>query len=180
MPSEEILSRDRIKRIEELILRAEALPDLAAKSLLIELLQSVMELHAAGIDRMLEIVAAAGPAGERIVELMAADRVSSSVLLLHGLHPDDLQTRVGRAVEKLRLRFGPRGGTLSLVGFEDGVVHLRYESASQRSVDPEKETIEDALYEAAPEVEGVVIEGLRKPPVAGFVPVADLLAGQPA
>ena len=178
MSNQEVLSKNWIGRIEELVRRAELLPDSQARTLVVDLLQAVMDLHSAGLERMLEIAANAGPEGERIVEAIAADNVSSSVLLLHGLHPDDLETRINRAVEKLRLRFGPRGGSISLAGIENGVVHLRYESTSDRAAETARETIEDALYEAAPEIEGIVTDGLTTPASAGFVPLADLLTGR--
>lgn len=178
MPNEEVLSGNWIERIEELVRRAEQLPDAQARSLVVELLQAVMDLHAAGLGRILEIAASAGEAGERIMASVAADTVSSSVLLLHGLHPDHLETRIDRAVEKLRMHFGTRGGSISLIGVQNGVIHLRFDGTSQRSAAAARETIEGLLYEAAPEIEDIVIDGLEKPALAGFVPLASLLAGQ--
>src|SRR5579884_3940128 len=84
-------SKERIHKIGELVRRAEALPDREARSLCAELVQVVMEFHAAGLERMLSIVLQQenGPA---ILASFAGDDLAANVLLLHGLHPDDLQT----------------------------------------------------------------------------------------
>jgi len=50
----------RIERIEELIHRLEAIPDAAQRNQMRELLQAVLELHGAALERMLAIVAEVG------------------------------------------------------------------------------------------------------------------------
>jgi hypothetical protein len=163
------MENQEIRRIEELVARVEALPDPRARDLTIELLRAVMDLHAAGIGRMLEIVA------DR-VETIANDDLCSALLLLHGLHPDSLETRVARALERLELRLGSRGAAISLLRIEEGAVHLRYEGSSARSAAGVRETVEEYLYGAAPEIAAITIEGLREPS-DGFVPLEELVAG---
>jgi hypothetical protein len=158
-----------IRRIEELVARVERLADPAARELTIELLRAVMDLHATGVERMLEIA-------DSSVEAIAKDDLCSALLLLHGLHPDPLESRVERAVGQLQLRLGSRGVTISLVGISDGAIHLQYEGTSSRSAAGVRETVEQHLYGAAPEIESIVIEGLREPS-DGFVPLGDLAAG---
>ena len=59
-----------------------------------ELMESLMELHGAGFDRILEIAAAAG--NNDLIEAFARDNLVGSLLVLYGLHPDDFETRVRR------------------------------------------------------------------------------------
>jgi len=155
-----------ICRIEELVTRVGEMRDPEARDLTIELLRAVMEFHAAGIGRMLELAAASRSA-------IAEDDLCSALLLLHGLHPDDMETRVRRALARIELRLGSRGVTLVLLRIEDGAVHLRYQGTSARSAAGVRETVEQHLYSAAPEIEGIFIEGLVEPS-DGFVPIEEL------
>jgi hypothetical protein len=158
-----------LRRIEELVARVQALTDPQAREVTIELLRAVMDLHASALERMLTIA-------NDHVEAIAADHLCSAVLLLHGLHPDDFETRVARAVEFVQRRLGPSGATIALLGIEDGAVRLRYEGSSAHSAAGVREAVEQYLYTAAPEIEAITIEGLREP-ADGFVPLEDLVSG---
>src|SRR5262249_6488929 len=103
----------------------------------------------------------------------ARDDLCSALLLLHGLHPDSIETRVAGALEKLQMRPGSRGAAVSLVGLADSVVHLRSPGSSARSAAGGRGTGGQYLSSAAPEIEAVVIEGLREPS-DGFVPLEEL------
>ena len=46
-----------------------------------------MELHGAGLERMLEIVRANGDSGQLILDSLGRDDMVSSLLVLYGLHP---------------------------------------------------------------------------------------------
>ena len=177
MAQQEVGSQQWIDRIEELVHRAEAIDDPAVRGIAVDLLQAVLNFHAAGLERLMEIAAATGPAGEAIFERAAEDDLVSSMLLLHGLHPDDLETRVNRAVEKLRRTFGSPGAGLSLVAIENETVRLRFQTERAWSGAPIKASIEAAIYQAAPEVAHVVIEGFEDPPLPNFVPLSNLLSG---
>src|SRR6185312_13675239 len=176
MAHEEVGSQEWIDRIEELVHRAESVEDPKLRSIAVDLLQAVLNFHAAGLERMMEIAAASGPAGEAIIDRIAADDLVSSVLLLHGLHPDDLETRVNCAVEKLQRMFGSRMTGVSLLAIEEGVVRLRFDSDRVWSGAPVKASIEAVIYQAAPEITNVIVEGLRDPPTPDFVPLSNLMA----
>ena len=181
MATGEVLSHERsqegIDKIEELVRQAESLSDPKARQLTIDLLQAVLDFHAAGLERVMEIAAGAGSAGEAMIEQIAADDLTSSMLLLHDLHPDNLETRIDRAIHKLQPMFASLGAKLSLLGVEPGTVRLQFDSARTWSGTPVRASVENAIFQAAPEIGGVVIEGLRETPPADFVPVSDLLAG---
>ena len=61
-----------------------------------ELVQLLMDLHGSGLERILEIVFQSGESGRRIIDELGEDPLVSGLLILYGLHPDDLQTRVER------------------------------------------------------------------------------------
>ena len=177
MANDEIRSQEWIDKIEGLVHRAEAIADPATRSVAVELLQAVLDFHAAGIERMLEIAASPGAAADTIIEQIAKDDLTSSVLLLHGLHPDDLETRVNRAVQKLQPMFHSLGAELSLSAIEEDVVRLHFDSPRTWTGAPVRASVENAVFQAAPEITTVVIDGLKETPPNGFVPVSELLTG---
>ena len=173
----QIRSQEWIDKIEGLVRRAESLPDPDARSAAVDLLQAVLDFHRAALDRVLEIAADSGSPGEAILEQLTADELTSSLLLLHDLHPDDLETRVNRAVDKLQDMFVSLGARLSLVAIENETVRLEFESTRTWSGTPVRASIENTIFQAAPEIENVMIEGLKEAPAANFVPLSDLLVG---
>lgn len=177
MANDEVRSQEWIDKIEALVHQAEGLSDPVARNVAVELLQAVLEFHAAGMNRLLEIIAESGATGAATMDAIAKDDLTSSMLLLHGLHPDDLETRLSRAVHKLQEMFASLGARLSLVAVEGDTVRLQFDSPRTWSGPPVKASIENVIFQAAPEIASVVIEGLKETPPNGFVPVSDLLAG---
>lgn len=178
MTEEEAPSGDWAAQIEASVRRAESLTDPEAKRVVLDLLETVMAFHAAALDRILEIVSASD-GGAPAIEAIAKDGLTSSILLLHDLHPDDFAIRIQRAVDKLRHRLHPRGADITLLGFADGIVRVRYQSPRNGQVAAAKSLIEDAIFELAPDTVEVAIEGLKEELAQnGFVPLASLLAGQ--
>jgi hypothetical protein len=177
MAANEIQSQEWINKIEQLVHKAESLVDPEARATAVDLVQAVLEFHAASVNRMMEIVAECGSAAESILDRIAEDDLTSSMLLLHDLHPDDLETRISRAVHKLREMFASLGAKLSLLAIESDTVRLEFHSSRTWSGAPVKASVEAAIFQAAPEISTVLIEGLKETPDANFVPLSNLLAG---
>ncbi|MBV8073157.1 MAG: hypothetical protein JO270_24875 [Acidobacteriaceae bacterium] len=178
MTNGEIRSQEWLDRIEELVRRVQALGDPNARAAAVDLLQAVLAFHAAGLERFIEIAAACDAPDKSTIERAAQDDLTSSMLLLHGLHPDDLHTRITRALEKLQEVFGSLGARLSLLAVEEAVVRLRFDSARPWAGAPVRTTIENAIFQAAPEISSVILEGLKEPAPPGFVPVSDLIGSR--
>ena len=123
-----------------------------------ELLQCVMGLYGAGLERVLETV------GQDAVRRLADDELVGNLLVLNDLHPDDVDTRVQRALDQVRPYLGSHAGGVSLSGVDaDGVVHLRLEGSCDgcpSSAMTVKSAIEDAILVAAPDVVAVEAEGM--------------------
>ena len=117
MPEQEGRSHEWATKIDELVRRTESIADPNARRVALDLLRVVMEFHAAALDRIMEIVSETGD-GPSTIDSIAKDDLAASILLLQGLHPDNFETRVRSAVDKLLLRFSPRGARLMLVGIE--------------------------------------------------------------
>ena len=136
----------RLERIAELVEQLEAGSDPASKALARELMRGVMALHADGLDRLLALTRASGAAGDALVERFARDRQVRTLLLLHDLHPWDSATRVREALKG-------HEGKVEILRVDASTVEVRVDGPPSLV-----RTIEDALREAAPEIESVIVE----------------------
>lgn len=152
--------RVHTERVEKLVARLDSSTDAETRAVALELVQCVMELHGAALDRMLGSISQTS-AGEAALDVALQDDLVSSVLLLHGLHPDSMETRVLRALEKVRPYLHSHGGDVEYLSVTDGVVRLKLlgscGSCPSSSVTL-KNAVEEALYEAAPDIEKIVAE----------------------
>jgi Fe-S cluster biogenesis protein NfuA/nitrite reductase/ring-hydroxylating ferredoxin subunit len=162
MAEEKELQR-KIQRIEELVGKIQSIADPVSRASAHELVQSLMDLHGAGIERMMEITADVGPQGMEIIDRLATDKLVASLLLLYGLHPLDLETRVLQALDKVRPYLQSHGGNVDFVGVDDGVLRLRLQGSCHgcgSSAETLKLAIEEAVYDAAPDITGLHVEGV--------------------
>jgi Fe-S cluster biogenesis protein NfuA/nitrite reductase/ring-hydroxylating ferredoxin subunit len=160
MPQEKNL-RKAGDRIEGLLQELGSVADPRVRANAEELVRLLMELYGSGLARILEIVDATGSANE-IFDRLAADDLVASLLVLHGLHPLDVDTRIVRALDRVRPYLGSHGGDVKLLGVKEGVVHLRLEGSCHgcpSSTVTMKLAIEKAIEEAAPEVLRIEVEG---------------------
>jgi Fe-S cluster biogenesis protein NfuA len=151
----------KLRRLEGLVQQAERLPDPATRAHVRDIVQAVLDLHATGLERLLDHVAGAGEAGDVILGACAADEVVSGLLLLHGLHPLAVEDRVRQALERVR--------GVELLAVDDGVVRLRLEGSCDgcaSSAAAMRQAVEEAIFAHAPDVTAVEIEGLGVTPTA--------------
>jgi Fe-S cluster biogenesis protein NfuA/nitrite reductase/ring-hydroxylating ferredoxin subunit len=160
-----------IERIERLTADLERIRDPGARAGAEELVASILELYGEGLARIGEALNAAGPAGEPIKNALVEDGVVASLLLIHGLYPVDLETRVREALDEVRPYMESHGGNVELVGVSpEGVAHLRLEGhcdgcpASRSTLEL---AIKDALDQTAPDLAGLEVEGLVEESPAG-------------
>jgi hypothetical protein len=150
-------------RLEELIEILNANPGPAQESAR-ELVSLVLDLHGIGLARLMAIVSNAEVGAAVLARLVENEQVRA-MLLLHGLHPDDLETRVRRAVDRQRPHLGVRGVRLSVVEIAKSTVRLRVDRGSSGAIPAPAllalpAEIENAVAEAAPDAEAILIEGL--------------------
>ena len=179
--SEDKNVQQQMQRVEELVQSIDTWsdPNLRAKAL--ELVQTLMDFHGAGLDRMMEITAQTGAAGYAIFDDFARDDLVGNLLLLYGLHPFDLETRVKQALDKVRPSLGLHEGNVELLGISEGIVRLRLQGNCEgcpSSAITLKHTIEEAVYAAAPDINAIEVEGvvttaapLNSAPANGFVQI---------
>jgi len=162
-----------VGRIEELVREIEQVADPDTRAKALELVQSLMDFHSAGLERMMEHIAETGEAGAHVFDDFARDHLVSSMLLLYGLHPLDFETRVREALARVRPYLSSHGGNVELLDVADNVVRLRFEGSCKgcpSSAMTLKLAVEEAIYEAAPDTVAIEVEGvIEQPPMPVFV-----------
>ncbi len=173
--------QQRMQEIEGLIHAIEASADPATRARVEELVQRLLELHGAGLERVLELVSETGEPGAAIIDGLGADGLAGSLLLLHGLHPLPFEERVEQALETVRPYLSSHGGDVELLGAADGEVRLRLNGSCQGcpgSAMTLKLAIEEAIYARAPDVTALQVEGVVEEPArpqASFISIGEIL-----
>jgi Fe-S cluster biogenesis protein NfuA/nitrite reductase/ring-hydroxylating ferredoxin subunit len=163
---------DGAGRVEAVLERVEALPDPDARAVATELAQALLDLYGEGLARMVAQVAERDDDGA-LAAAFGRDEVVAELLLLHGLHPVPVAARVRRALEEVRPYLESHGGDVELLGVEDGVVRLRLEGSCRgcpSSAATLRLAIEEAIRQAAPDVDRIEAEGAEDPAPAAPVP----------
>ncbi|RMI28577.1 NifU family protein [Nocardia stercoris] len=142
-------------RIENL-LDASSASGVLARERAEALVGEVVDLYGAGLRRIVATL------DDAAVQRLIGDDLVASLLLVHGLHPQDVETRVAGALDSVRPYLGSHGGDVRLLEVTtDGVVRLEL-TGSCRSCPSSSVTlelaVEDAVRAAAPEI--VTIEAV--------------------
>ena len=164
----------RAARIETLIQEVAAFPDPQARATTEELIQALLDLYGEGLARMLELIVQAEASGYALIEALASDDLLSSLFLLHGLHPIDIETRIVRALDEVRPYLKSHGGNVEFIKVEDGIAYLRLEGSCHgcpSSTITLKLAIEEAINKVAPDLDGLKVEGVVEPPQRSGMPV---------
>lgn len=153
---------DRLDTILEAI-QERAEPDVV--SAVVELMEGLQRVHAEGLRKLAELLTERPELFERALD----EPVVSNLFFLYDLAVVDPEERVREALESARMMAASHGGSLDVLGVEEGRVRLRVEW-SHDSVSREAETlrkgVEWALRERLPGFRQVEIEGLEDAPAA--------------
>ena len=169
----------QMQRAGEIVEQFESNADPNTRALARELVEALMAMHGTALQQILELAANAGEAGETSIRKCGRDDLVSSVLLLYGLHPEKLRSRVANALEKARnaLRAQSASAELESVS-DDGAVTVRLEVKSigcGSSAASVKATLEAALFNAVPDASSIVINETGAALTgSGFVSLAQL------
>ncbi len=163
MATEHQAPEELVERVQELLGSLDEIADPVAQNRVQELIGTVLELYGAGLDRILGILADAGEPGLPIRDALLDDGIVASLLLIHGLYPVPLEERVIEALDSMRPYMATHGGTVELLGVEDGVARLRL-GGSCKGCPSSAATLEYAIKEAidiaAPDLLGLEVEGV--------------------
>jgi len=152
-----------VGRVQDLQTQLESSHDSATRELAEELVSAVVQMYGAGLERVVGALVGAGADGERIAASLAEDPLVATLLLIHDLHPVPLEQRVQQALDSVRPYMESHGGNVELLSLEDGIARIHLQGScsdcSASSVTLEL-AIKQALEEAAPDLEGLDVEGV--------------------
>jgi Fe-S cluster biogenesis protein NfuA len=169
-------TRARLQRVEALVDTVQRTADPSVRAATQELVEAILDLHGAGLDRILEIVAGVADNGAAMLDRFCRDELVASLLLLYGLHPVDFDTRVQGVVGTLGPLLQSQGGSIELLGIEAGVVSLRLTRTGRGCAGSTalQQTIRAAFYEAAPDLQRLEIQEITEPVPVAVVPLSSL------
>jgi len=134
----------------------------------------VTELYGEGIGTILGALEV-WEGGHNVLAAVAQDELLSSLLVLHGLHPQDLPTRINDALDSVRPYLGSHGGDVEVLKIDEagGTILLRLLGSCDgcpSSVATLQGAVEQAIYDAAPEID--IIDVDEPEPPDRSVPIA--------
>jgi Fe-S cluster biogenesis protein NfuA len=163
----------RLTRLDELLSGLESAPGPVAREAL-ETVGLLTEVYGEALGRVLD--GADEAMGARLVD----DELVGHLLVLHAIHPEPVERRAARAVEKLRPAIRERGGDLEWAGVEGRVARVRMSTGSACGSGcgggsaGAIEAVRAAVLAVAPELEAVEEIAAERPAAPAFVPLATL------
>jgi Fe-S cluster biogenesis protein NfuA len=160
-PPPEADSLRESRHLQVLIEQAGQIRDPKERDQVQDCLRSLVAFYGTGLAHLLQAVQAGGPEGRRAMDRVVADPIARGLLLIHGLHPVDLPTRLQEAIEKVRPYMESHGGNVELLNLENDVATFRLVGAC-KTCPSSSMTLELALRraieEACPDLLGFVVE----------------------
>jgi Fe-S cluster biogenesis protein NfuA/nitrite reductase/ring-hydroxylating ferredoxin subunit len=154
------------QKIQEFVEKIGELPDPTARRMLQECLESVLGFYGRGLERIMELL---GESDAKAHDALLNDPGVRGLLLIHGLHPVPLETRLHEALAKVRPYMESHGGNVELLSLENDFAKLRLVGHC-RTCPSSTVTLElavrAAIEEACPDLQGFEVEGAAKH--AGF------------
>ena len=167
--------QERVRRIEALVHQCDAIPDAKLRHNVQELLQAVMELHGAALDRLMTLVNDRETNAPGLIDALANDELVGNLLILHGLHPADLQTRVERALAGIEGILRGYGAHAEILGVPGDAIRLQVWGVTSAAVARStRAAIEEAINQAAPDAASLAILGLEQFTSPDFVALDQL------
>jgi Fe-S cluster biogenesis protein NfuA/nitrite reductase/ring-hydroxylating ferredoxin subunit len=169
------------ERIETLI-AASAANGAAARERSEELVRLVTDFYGAGLERLLDLIHDRGGLDDEVLAALAGDELVAGLLLVHGLHPYGVETRVEQALDGVRPYLGTHGGDVELLGVTtEGTARLRLlgscDGCPSSSATLEL-AVRGAVEAAAPEITAIEVEApaaARESAAGGTVVPVDAL-----
>lgn len=137
-------------------------------------------LHGQALEAVAALVDLYGEALARVVARvpateLAGDELIRHLLIVHGLHPQSVEERVRTALDGVRPYLASHSGGVELVDIDEAVVRLRLEGTCHgcpSSTATLKLAVEQAIFEAAPEIERVEADGAVEEMPGVALPIA--------
>lgn len=154
-------------RIEALLDELQSSLDRREWSRVTQAIALVTDLYGGSLARVLELVGD----DREFLDKLASDDLVSSLLALHGLHPQSVGARVDRALDSVRPYLESHGGGVHVLDLDEaaGAVWLRLMGSCDgcpSSAATLENAVRRAIQESAPEIVRVDVEGAEPPAVS--------------
>jgi hypothetical protein len=170
--------QEKMRQLGTLVGELDQVPGGGSKVAARELVQLLMEVHRTGLERIMELVYQSGGEGGAIIDSFGQDPIVRNLLLLYSLHPDDLETRVVRALDTVRARLRKFDSRVELVSLHEGAVQLRLHTSGHArgsTIKDLRSIVEGGIYDLAPDLTSLTILAPEEESSSGFVPLQNLL-----
>lgn len=149
---------ESLRRIETLVASLDELQDPRARTMARDLVEALLDMQGLAFAKVAARLSATKE-GANLFKQLAEDEQIKAILLLHGLHPDDAETRIRKAIEELRSRLTTQGAHIALIAVAEGIARLSLLAAGAGAAQMEmlRREIEQAVTDAAPDVDEVLI-----------------------
>ena len=138
----------RMQHIEELIEAIQEHGNAVVRASAAEMVRALLDVHRAGLAEMLEQISRQGEPGQTILNGLVRDDLVSRLLLLHDLHPVDLETRIQQALDRARPLLEMHDADVRLAHASHEAIQLQVKGGGE---DVHK-ILENAILAAAPDV----------------------------
>jgi len=136
-------------------------------------MEAALGFYGAGLKRILQVVSEDGPEGRKVFRDLIRDDVVKGLLLIHDLHPLDLEARLLEALDKVRPYLKSHGGNVEFIGLENDVAKLRLQGTCQTCASSSvtlELAIRHAIEQACPDLAHFEVEGVaQEKPAASLV-----------
>jgi Fe-S cluster biogenesis protein NfuA/nitrite reductase/ring-hydroxylating ferredoxin subunit len=161
------------ERLQTLLSEVERLPYPQARELIQDCMEAVLGFYGAGLKRILQVVSEDGAEGRKVFRDLIRDDVIKGLLLIHDLHPLDLEARLLEALDKVRPYLQSHGGNVELISLGNDVARLRLQGTCQSCASSAvtlELAIRHAIEQACPDLAHFEVEGVaQEKPAASLV-----------
>ncbi|MDQ0994205.1 NifU family protein [Streptomyces sp. V3I7] len=163
----------RLAHLDELLAGLESAPGSHARSA-VEAVALLTEVYGEALARVLD------HADAELAGRLADDELVGHLMVLHAIHPEPVERRAARAVERLRPAVRERGGDVEWAGVEGQVGRVRVTAGGCGSecgggTSEVTDAVREAVLALAPELTDVEpLEDSGRPAAPAFVPLAAL------
>lgn len=145
---------------------------IAVRERSVAMLTVVTELHGVGLAQLVGAVDGRLRPPAAVLAGIGDDDLVASLLLVHGLHPEPLETRVRRTLEDLRRLSGP-AASVELLTVDGTGAHLRIDGVNPGDAYRLRLNVERTIAERVPDLPALHIDGGNEPTPATsvFIPL---------
>jgi hypothetical protein len=151
-----------LRRLDALVEAVGTMRDPAGRETAREMLELVLDLHGLALARILSQAGKVSE-GRALIETLAEDAPVRTIMLLHGLHPDDPETRLRKVIAAMRPHWGVRGARVEIVEItsHSARIHI-HQSTKDFGTGSLFREIEDVLVDAAPDLDEILFDGIEE------------------